>query len=91
MLCRTGKDARHTCGRYAVIPDRTLREMLFGTTPPRSRLECRLSFRRRAKVCHPDKSQQHGMSEEQAKLCMQDLNMAREVILREIMAEQDSF
>ena len=32
MLCRTGKDARHTCGRYAVIPDRTLREKLFGTT-----------------------------------------------------------
>ena len=37
MLCGTGKDARQTCGRYAAIPDRTLREKLFGTTPPRGR------------------------------------------------------
>ena len=29
--------ARHTSGRYAVIPDRTLREELFGTTPPGGR------------------------------------------------------
>ena len=31
------RSARGTRGRYAVIPDRTLRGTLFGTTPPRGR------------------------------------------------------
>ena len=47
------------------------------------------AYRRLAMQFHPDKRAQHNLSEEQATARMQDVNEAKDVLMREIMAEQD--
>ena len=47
------------------------------------------AYRRVAMQFHPDKRAQHNLSEEQATARMQDVNEAKDVLMREIMAEQD--
>ena len=47
------------------------------------------AYRHAARQCHPDRRSQHNLSEEQANARMQEVNEAKDVLMREIMAEQD--
>lgn len=65
---------------------------LLGLQPPPAPLlsdEVISAYRRAAKQCHPDKRALHHLSDEQATARMQDVNEAKDVLMREIMAEQD--
>ena len=65
---------------------------LLGLQPPPAPLlsdEVISAYRRAAKQCHPDKGALHHLSVEQATARMQDVNEAKDVLMREIMAEQD--
>ena len=47
------------------------------------------AYRRMARQCHPDKRTQHNLNDEQATARMQEVNEAKHVLMREIMAEND--
>ena len=74
----------------AVTPARACE--LLGLQPPPAPLlsdEVIAAYRRAARQCHPDKHAQHHLSDEQANARMRDVNEAKDVLMREIMAEQD--
>ena len=47
------------------------------------------AYRDAAKQCHPDKRAQHNLSNEEATARMQEVVEAKDVLMREIAAEQD--